>query len=355
MEAAFPEAEKSAHSMEGDAAHWVAAERIFGRIIEEGRVAPNDVVVSRAMVEGAQTYYESIEDTLAPYGLRPEQGAVEVAVGTPAVHERNFGTPDYRIWLPTSPRMTLAIWDYKFGYRVVEVVMNPQLAEYASGCISQTRLSDLQVRVVSTIVQPRAYHSQGPVRSWAFDAEDMRGLINIGHMQMEEALRPNPKGSTGSECLDCNGRHACALFQRSAQKALVESGRATPHLLSPAALSAELTIIRQSRKILEAREEALKVQALTSIKGGGLVPGYAVEHSPGRQRWKFPAAQVIAAAKLLNVDISKPPEALTPLQAIDAGLPEQMVRDLSDRPKSAATLVEDPGTKAMSIFGNKSR
>jgi len=351
LEQQFPEGDRDAAN-EGDAAHWVAAERLQGREHAVATIAPNGVPVTDEMIEGADLYERDVRSQLVAYGMTPEaDAAVEQSVAIPAIHSACWGTPDCRAWAPTRPRPTLFLWDYKFGHRYVEAYENAQCAAYVSGCMSATRLSDLEVDVVVTIVQPRSYHADGPVRRWKFAASDIRALVNRLTYAVALAGGQNPPAKVGPECRDCRARAACVALQRAGQDACDAAMTAHVERMPPGALGVELRVFRRARALLDARISGLEEQALASIKAGQRVPHWKVQHGQGRTVWSRPVAEVVALGDALRVNVRKPAEALTPKQAIKAGLPAAVVSAMSVTPSGAAELVEDDGSDARRIFG----
>lgn len=350
LEAAYPETETTPEAAEGEAAHWAAAEMLSGRLVDIGQIAPNGVVLTQEMVEGADLYYDDVVATLRPHGLASHQGRVEQRIDIPRVHPQSFGTPDYAVWLRPD---SLAVWDYKFGHRYVEVYENAQLIEYVAGLLPRG-VDDRAVDVTVKIVQPRAYHRNSPIRSWSFKASDIRAHINIAETAAHEALGPEPRQRVGPECRDCRARHACVTLQRAAMRELDEAGREQPLELPPAALGLELAMLRDGIRRLEARASGLEEQALAQIKRGASIPGWRVEHGAGRQRWAKPAAEVLAIGTMLGVDLARPVEPITPHQAVKAGLPAEMLTALAETPRGGATLVRDTGSAARAVFGRVS-
>jgi hypothetical protein len=351
LEARYPETEQDPEAAAGDAAHWGAAEMLSGRLIDVGQIAPNGLVLTPEMVEGADLYYDDVVRTLAPFGLTPVAGAIEQRVAIPRIHPESFGTPDYRVW---APGLHLFVYDYKFGHRFVDVFENMQLVEYAAGILAeplQRGLDDRDITITFKIVQPRSYHRDGPIRSWTCKASDLRALINIASNAAHEALGPEPRQRVGPECRDCRARHACVTLQRAAMRELDEAGRHQPLDLPPAALGLELALLREGIKRLEARASGLEEQAMSVIRGGATIPGWAIEQGAGRQRWAKPAPEVLAIGTLYGLNLAKPVEPITPLQAVKAGLPKEMLTALAETPRGSATLVRDDGSKARSIFG----
>lgn len=354
MEASYPEGEPDQPALDGEASHWGASEMLQGRLVDIGDRAPNGVVLDQAMVEGADMIFDDVTKTLAPFGLTPAAGAAEVTMTIEAIHPLCFGTPDYRVWVPSGagrPRPTLYVWDYKFGFGPVEVFENWQLIAYSVGAIGQTRLPDTEVDVVARIVQPRAPHREGPIREWRFNGGDLRGYINRAVAAANEALGPNPRTIVGPECTHCRARHACPTLATAAATACDVAGKAQPFDPSPTAMGVEMRHLARAEMLLKARKSGLEEQMMATIRRGAALPGWAIQFGPGRTVWTLPDAQVIEMAQMLGVDIAKPVEAKTPLQAKAAGLTAALVDGISKHNPGAASLVPDDGSRARQVFG----
>lgn len=352
-EAKYPETEESPESKEGTAAHWGASEMLSGRVIAPGLIAPNGVYLTDEMIEGAELYHGDVVATLAPYGLRPEQGFIESRAANPRIHPLSWGTPDYRIWTRDPDTLLhLHLWDYKFGYRRIDVFENEQLVEYVAGALDEARITDdTQVRVTVKIVQPRAFHPEGPIRAWKFKAAAIRAHINVQSNAAHEALGPSPTFRTGPECRDCQARHACDALQRAALIACDTANKTQPFDLPLPAMALEYRSLKASAARLSARISGLEEQLLAHGRRGAQMPGLKIEHGAGRERWSIPDSQVIAIGAALGVDVAKPAEALTPKQAIAKGLNPAVLPGLVNTPRGEAKLVEDDGTIARRIFG----
>lgn len=356
LEAAYPEAEESPESLEGTAAHWVVEGYLKGTPPALDSQAPNGVAVTQEMVEGAELVVQTIEATLGPRWR--EMLVIERRVQIPRIHASQcWGTPDYYAWavLPDGRRV-LFLFDYKFGHGIVEVIENRQLISYTSGLFSEAQIDGLQDQntvVVMAIIQPRAYHREGPVRWWKVRGADLRADVNILHSQADLATRPNPPARPDpAACKDCKGRHACEALQRAAYLAADKAQQAQAIDLSPHALGLELRALTRARKLLEARVSGLEAQAVATIKQGKLVPFWMMESTPGRLGWNKPAAEVLMLGTIYGVNIAQPPEPVTPTQAKKAGIPESLVDAYASRPPGAAKLVYDDGTKARLTFSS---
>lgn len=350
----YPQTEDSPASAEGTAAHWGLAELLQGNLIDVGLIAPNGVYLTQEMIEGAQLCYDDIAQELEPYNVTPRAGQIETPLRIARVHPESWGTPDYRIWLQGVRAKHLMLWDYKFGYRPVEVFENEQLIEYVAGSLDEMRIdgsNDQETFVTVKIVQPRAHHRDGPVRAWAFRASDIRGHINRQSHAAHEALGPSPTFRVGAECRDCRARHACETLQRAALSACDEAGKAQPFDLAPAAAALEYRVLKRHAALLDARISGLEEQLMAFGRAGKPTPGLRIEHGMGRERWTVSNEQVIAIGAALGVDIAKPREPMTPKQAVKAGLPAAVLPGIVNTPRGEAKLVEDDGSLARRVFG----
>lgn len=351
LEAMFPEDEDSPEAAEGEAAHWGVAEMLSGRLIDPGVIAPNGIALTVEMTEAADAVYDDVCRELAPFGLKPSDGKVESRVAIPRVHPQSFGTPDYYIVLQLPGSLRVLVYDFKFGHRIVEHFENMQLVEYVAGITAGIADHAQPVEVIAKICQPRAYHRDGPIRAWRTSLLAMRALINIASTAAHEALGPDPRARVGPECRDCRGRHACPALQQAGFAAMDEAKRIVPLEMSVQAMALERRMVRRAIEALKARDTGLEQQLLSVAKSGAQVPGWRIEHGSGREAWTRPPAEIAAVAQALGVNVTKPLDVLTPTQARAAGLAPEIVDAFATRPRAAAALVEDDGSKLRSIFG----
>lgn len=344
MRERFPETGRSESAEEGTAAHWVASEMLQGRISEVGQTAPNGWQIDQDMVDGAKIYCQSI---MSFEGLR----TIEQPLNCPSVHESCFGTPDCWVWNPNTRE--LHIFDYKYGFGIVEPRENWQLLCYASGAIAKLGYPvgqiDQHVTVHLHIVQPRAYHVLGPHRSRWISGGALRGYTNKLEQAARLALSDNPQVCSGEHCRYCSARHACPAAQKDA---LAWIDYASPQELPPEALAVELQILRRAATAIQNRLTGLEGQAIGLIQSGQYLPGWSLENGKGRQVWKSPHAEIIAMGQMFGIDLAKPPEAITPVQAKKAGFDPEMIRQFSETPISGLKLVPTDKSIASEVFRN---
>jgi hypothetical protein len=129
-----------------------------------------------------------------------------------------------------------------------------------------------------------------------------------------------------------------------------EARHVTPLAMTASGLAVELMFATRSLKLLEARVSGLREQATAMIQAGSNVPGWSIEHAPGREKWTAPPAQVIALGQMFSLDLAKPAEPITPKQARDRGMNPDLVAQLSERQRGAATLVESMSNEGARLF-----
>lgn len=345
----YPEDGDSQAALEGTASHWAGQEMLLGREVDVGQVAPNGVTLDVDMIDGAEMYALAVREKVpAP------AGHVEERVSCRNVHPYMWGTPDF--WHYDPIKRVLYVFDYKYGHRFVEVFENWQLIAYAAGIIWELNLDDQDIVVHFCIVQPRAYHRDGPVRTWRVRGDELRARVNLLASAAEAAVRvdgtfnetavctPNPG------CIDCTGRRGCEALQRTSMAALDLAGAPVPFDLPAPAVGVELRMIQHAMTMLEARASGLEEQAKAAMLSGQDVPWFRLERKQGRERWMRPVTEVLALGDMLGLKLAKPPEAITPTQARKLGLPAELTATYAGRPAGELALVPDDGSKARKVF-----
>lgn len=336
MQRRYPEAE-GPEGLEGTAAHWVLEQMQHGQTCAVGQVAPNGVVVTDEMIEGADLFIDALP---ADVGLVN----IEQRVICEAIHEC-WGTPD---WFARLSHRRVQIRDYKFGHGFVEAYRNWQGVAYASGVLRDFQLHDADDCVVEFIVvQPRNYHPESPVRKWSTTVAELRPLWAQADVAARVALSDNPPTIAGPECKHCTARHACPTLASAALDVLDDQGKSVPLDLPTPHAAAELRRLDYAAQLLDARRSGLEQQLLRAASLGEPVPFFHVEHGNGREAWAVPSDQVLALGDLYGVDLAAPREPITPFQARKKGVD---VPGFSKRDTGAAKLVADSPHRAAKIF-----
>jgi hypothetical protein len=352
LAALYPE-DDGPEAREGVAAHWCATETLQGRTRRVGDVAPNGVTITEEMEDGAALYVGACLSRIDLTTIRVEQ-----TLPATDIHEQCGGTSD------TSGRgyepYVLHVVDYKFGFGFVDAFENWQCLAYVSQL-----LSDLIARgewdwaqedvtfVEITIVQPRSFHRDGPVRSWRVRLSALRAHFNTLRNAAAASLQPNAKCAVGEYCRYCPARHACPTLQNAALSACDVAGQAIAFDLPPAAVGNELRRLHYFAKLLKARIDGLEVEALSMLRQGKGVPHFIADSQPGRLVWRedFGADAVIAMGDALGKDLRKPATPITPTQAAKAGIDASVIDAYAFRPRGEMKLVPFDNRDSRKIFG----
>lgn len=350
LSAMYPD-EETEETLAGDASHWGGFQLLDGHIIAAGQVAPNGVVLTDEMIEGAELYVAAVDARLQACGLPRVALHTEERISIPSIHSQNWGTPDAWFY---APRMaTLDVFDYKYGHRFVDEFENWQLIDYTCGILDQLGIDGLgdQTLIVNLhIVQPRCYQAAGQVRTWSIRASALRPYFNKLRNAAEAAMLPNATCTPNPECLDCKARHACKALQRDGYRSAQISTDSIPVEMPGDALGLELHFLRNAAVRLKGRITGLEQQVESRLRAGERIPYSAMVSVQSREKWSKPITEVLALGELFAIDISKN-DAITPKQAIAAGIPADVVRMYSAQ-SSGMKLEADDGREARKVFGN---
>lgn len=261
------------------------------------------------------------------------------------------GTGDAVIYLPAEKR--LEIVDLKGGRGVVVAARgNAQLRTYALGAMLANKGLDVE-KVTVTIVQPRAAHKDGRIRSETFHVvdllewtADMLGAMRVSALALErKATWPLSAWaaeylSPGDHCRDtfCKAAATCpALAQRALDAAGVffEPVNDEPRLANaPDSGSPEerakrldmLDMIEDWIKQVRAHEHRL-------AELGQPAPGYGLVEKTGREKWADDAdekvREIVKKAGLAEDKWLNPGKLRTPTQVRDAIKKAKIDADLS--------------------------
>lgn len=353
LSAPFPE-DEGPEAREGTAAHWVATEYVrTGLLAQVGETAPNGERVTQEMIDGAALFFAAVAQRM-PTG----HCLIEQPVHCFEIHPENGGTPD--VHGMGHEQWVLHVIDYKYGHAFIEVFENLQCVDYVSGIFSEmiargqvAASAEPHITVEITIVQPRSYHRDGPVRSWRVRLDQLRPLFNKLYNAAHEATGPSPRTIPGSHCEFCAARHVCTSLQNASYRVVDYAGTASAFDLSAHETGQELRWLHAAQKMLAARISGLEVQATAMIRRGERVPHYALQPTWGRLTWKEGVKeQAIAVCALLGKDITKPIDTITPLQAQALGIDEAVINQYAHRPRGETKLTPQDDTATRKIFGD---
>lgn len=274
------------------------------------------------------------------------------------------GTGDAVIYLPAEKR--LEIVDLKGGRGVVVAAKgNPQLRTYALGAILANRGLDVQ-KVTVTIVQPRAAHKDGRIRSETFHVVDLlewTADMMAAMKRSREALDRKADMPTAAWAATylCPGDHcrdtfckAAATCPALAQKALDAAGvffdpitdepklANAPDSGSPEERAKRLDML----DLIEDWIKQVRAHEHRMAELGQPAPGYGLFEKTGREKWADDAEEkvreIVTRAGLAEDKWLNPGKLRTPKQVRDAIKKAKIDADLSGlsiTPSGGTTLV----------------
>lgn len=350
MQEAYPDPDPDGEeAREGTAAHWTALEVMLqtGEVPAVGTLAPNGHPVDRAMLEGGEMLVE------ATYLARRASLKIEQRVSAArSIHPDNYGTPD--AYLVDTERREIWVWDYKYGHKYVPAVRNWQLVDYVV-CIAESHglaIGDLlNWTVIVTIVQPRCYHSDGPVRTWRPSGRELVDMANALRTAAYAAAAPNAPTRTGPHCYKCTAAWNCEAHLRSGQHSVETVGTQVPLNMSPAALALWKLTVDHAAARLKSIADATDERILGLLRGGKVVPGYTIGSTQPLERWRDPAAAA-QMGDMFGVELRKPdPSLVTPKQARKLGIDAAVITEYAETPTGAQKLIKTDSDAALAVFG----
>lgn len=259
--------ESSIYADEGTLAHDIAAKVLLGKISLDS--------INDEMADAINVYLDHIDLLVTQ---KPTFRAVEQRLDLTEYHPALFGTADYVAYYDTAK--TLRVVDYKHGAGIpVEVENSTQLMYYGLGALHMNKFPI--ERVVLTIVQPRCYHPDGPIRSWETDPVTMlefaAQLIDDAHA----TENPNAPLIAGDHCRFCPAQPTCPEANRAAL-AVVKPEFTAIQSFDMDQLAKALTLIPQIKAWCKSVDEFAYKQAML----GDVPPGFKLVDKRANRRWK---------------------------------------------------------------------
>ena len=345
-----PNAEKSEDSndaaLEGTTAHWWAEQTLNGVVVPVGTVCPEThMEVTEDMVHYTQVYVDHARWLMATQHMK--SCGIEKRVKVPQIHNDCWGTLDFFAW-----NGALYVVDLKYGYRIIEPVDNTQLMTYARGIANELELPDT-IRVVLTIVQPRAWHRLGPVREYCTTLAEIDTRIAVLNKAVINGMSDTPTMSTGSHCMYCVKAVDCEALNHATYNAIdvaMISGNECD--FENKHLSLTLENLEKAQTIIDIRKNALSARALDLIKEGQTVPGYEASPTFSRRTWSKSDDEMKAMGTVLGINMTK--EVISsPSEAKKAGMADDIMKKLSSSNKSGVKLTRDNNNLARMIFSKE--
>lgn len=258
---ADPEAEEPDYRRDGVQAHALAAMCLEADVdaweLDDTAAFPD---VTPEMMEAVQSYLDYVRSLP---GIRH----VESRVHRPELHSDFYGTLDFAA-VSRKTGGGIHFVDYKHGVGVVvEVEYNLQLMYYAYGFLGDDEDYENSEPVELTVVQPRADHCDGPIRTWATTVGEIRQWAHEVLLPAMQATETDAYLDMGDHCRFCPAKLVCPAMRALAHKGLTGAEQVT---------YAEAQQLKMLLKAVEERAYArLMAGELPEVVGAKLVRGRA--------------------------------------------------------------------------------
>jgi hypothetical protein len=213
----------------------------------------------------------------------------------PAMPGEAAGYCDVGIWIPSIS--TLYVIDYKHGAGVAKAAKNnTQPLQYAAGFLYQDApLVDPAMvdTVVCVIVQPRAFHVEGPIREWELTPYEVWEFLDVLDAGVRECLSPTAALVPGEDqCRFCDGRTVCPAREAlGLQNAVNVTFKSILDVKQPGIPDASmldvnrLSYIMQWAPFLRKFLDDVDAHGAELLRQGYDVPGFKLVEAQAKRKW----------------------------------------------------------------------
>ena len=277
--------ETTVYAAEGTVAHaigeGVLREGVWppvGTVIHEDGY---DIKVTQEMLDAVQVYVDFVDvQSQGGRTLLIEQQFDLAPLSPPGPM---FGTADAVVW--EGKTRHLHVIDYKHGAGVaVDAISNDQGLIYMLGAV--VSFGEKPERITFTIVQPRAHHDDGTIRSWELSWEN---LVFNKKSLFEDAtatLDPDAPLNAGDWCRFCKAKPVCPAQRELVESLAVEAFSAEPTFPEVGGLSlADLAEVLAKAPAVTDWIKSVQSYALNMLQRGEDVPGFKLVEKRANRRW----------------------------------------------------------------------
>ena len=312
----------SEYADEGTKAHAIAEALLNKNLTLLSELEGHEIIEVEPEVdlqEAVETYTSYINNSLGPVDiLHIEQKFF--------INEEFFGTNDACI--EKIAENTLNVLDYKHGVGVpVEATDNKQLKYYAIGAM--TEFGTNYDKVTLTIVQPRSFHPDGPVRSWDTTPRKLLEFKDELFEAGEATKKKNAPLVAGNHCRFCPALAVCPAYKTMVMKAANAPGLADNLLLS---------------EVLPKWKASVRRVAFNAMTKGVKLPGWKLVEGRTNRKWvdKDKVVEALREAGKTDEEIFKSMEPqLNNLGTIEKMMGKNWVKDYVFKPVGALTVAPE--------------
>jgi hypothetical protein len=246
-----------------------------------------------------------------------------------------FGTADFAAAIKT----TLHVVDYKHGKGIpVDAEGNPQLAYYGLGTFfamtkgNENRFTDVEL----TIIQPRAAHADGAVRTWYLSVEELMAWGKAFKGKIDKIAAYDTLLKAGTWCRFCPSMGDCPEAHRKAVEGARLDFAAVPKDKPETLANGDLVDILEGMEFAQNWLKAIAAEAQGRLERGGKLDGWKLVAKRATRRWVDEDAAGIWALAALSP--SQQDMAVAPRKLLSPAQMEKMLKTLSKQ--LPADLVE---------------
>ena len=276
------------YSSLGIAAHGLAANCLHTGQDAWGSIGDciNGVDVDKDMADAVQVYLDFLRPCMNEHGSFLW---IEQRFHCPSIHEFFYGTVDHAdFWDKTR---ILNVNDYKHGAGiVVEAQWNPQCLYYACGIMELYDLWNKVDLITVGIIQPRAFHPDGPIRRWSISTEELKDWLWSTLVPAMNRALTSTDTKSGEHCRFCPViRRACPQVIKDMEEleAIMKIITNTAAELSNEQVGRFLDLLQIAKMVGKAAEET----AFSRLNAGQSVPGYKLASARANRIWKDKAEE----------------------------------------------------------------
>lgn len=300
-------ARTSVYALEGQAAHSLAERMYSGMLPQLGQYVSPKGLISAKRASGLFEVTDEMLDAVKVYLAEIEYHRARLVAPRVALERRVYPLPGRSDLFGTAdailvePYGELVVIDFKYGAGVpVDVEYNEQALYYALGALREIGDDAAVSSVTLVIVQPRAPHSDGPIRRWTIDVEHLRAFKDLLREKAEATEDPGAPLTPGEWCRFCPVKESdagCpALQQVVLAEAVKDFAAPLPEVRLPDPNDPEqMARALRLADLIEMWPKAVKQMAMNAIDRGVTIPGWKVVRTSAHRKWRDPAEVAVAA------------------------------------------------------------
>ena len=330
LSAGRKELEEADYTSEGTRAHGLAELALRSNVetwtlFEPGM--PDD------MVPAVDQYVRYIQQN---YLKRNGTSMIEQKFHCPTIHPLFYGTSDFVYVSGDGEEVTVI--DYKHGAGIaVDAEENDQLRYYAAGAIETLDLWHTAKRVYLKIIQPRAFHPAGTIRTWGISVEDLERWLHDTLIPGMTLAEHSTKTVAGEHCRFCPVRfYACPALLQTAEEMEDLVVKLTKEKGAREISTQELAKFLDLGVAFKIAHKAAISTATARLQSGASIPGWKL--AKARSNREFKEGAEAAAEKLFGEKAYTKPEFKSPAEIDKLPGGEDFTARWAEKPDKGLTL-----------------